>query len=128
MLGLAGGGEHLEAERLAQLHEGRPGTMAGIGDQRSLPGLGACQVDVGEIGDQQRRVMHAGLDRRKQVRIAGNGGARQHDNVTIHRVIVGTGGREAGDPVAYCDVIDAFADRRHHTGHLVADPRGQTGL
>ncbi|MNP33465.1 hypothetical protein D3C76_1267060 [compost metagenome] len=102
--------------------------MAGIGDQRGLPRLGPRQVDVGEISDQQRCVVHAGLDRGEHIRVAGNGRTRQHDDITIYRVIVGTGSREAGDTVAHRNVVDPFTDRSHHSGHFVADARRQACL
>ncbi|MNP17050.1 hypothetical protein D3C76_1094700 [compost metagenome] len=123
-----GGGEYFQPQGPAQLHEGRPGAMAGIGDQCCLPGLGPCQVDVGEVGDQQRGVVHAGLDRGEHIRVARDGCTGQYDDIAVHRVIVGTGGREAGDPITDGNVIDPFPDRSHHPGHFVTDPRWQTRL
>ncbi|MNC72255.1 hypothetical protein D3C75_1232850 [compost metagenome] len=69
--GVLGGGKDLQPQGLAHLHEGRARTMTGIGDQRSLPSLGPGQIDIGEIGHQQRRVMDAGLNRRQNLRITG---------------------------------------------------------
>jgi hypothetical protein len=62
------------------------------------------------------------------VSTSGNGAARQHDHIAIHRVIVGAGGREAGDPVAHRNVVHPFADRHDHTGHFMADARRQACL
>ncbi|MNC68688.1 hypothetical protein D3C75_1193170 [compost metagenome] len=43
-------------------------------------------------------------------------------------MLIGTGGREAGDPVAHRNVLDPFTDRSHHPGHFVADARRQACL
>ncbi|MNR13203.1 hypothetical protein D3C85_1295980 [compost metagenome] len=102
--------------------------MAGVGDQRRLPGLGPRQVDEGEIGDQQRRVVHAGLDRRKNLRVTGQGVARHDDDFTVDRVLIGTAGREAGDLVTDCKIVDTLAHGHDHARHLVSDTGRQACL
>ncbi|MNF81277.1 hypothetical protein D3C84_635410 [compost metagenome] len=128
LFGILGRGENLQAQRLAHLHEGRPRTVAGIGDQGCLPGLGPGQVDIGEIGHQQRRVMHAGFDRGEVFRVAGHGVARQHDDLAVHRVVVGAGSGKAGDLVTDLQVVDTLAYRADHARHFMTHAGWQACL
>ena len=93
--------------------------MAGVSDQGELPRFDPRQIGVGKVGDQQRRVMHAGFDRAEHIRITGQRGTRQHDRFAVDRVVVRTLGRKAGDLVTHCQIIDTVADSGDHTGHLV---------
>ncbi|MNL30347.1 hypothetical protein D3C87_1520770 [compost metagenome] len=117
-----GRGNHPHTHGFAQLDERRSGTVTGVGDQGKLPGLDPCQIGVGEIGDQQRRVMHTGFDRTEDIRVTGQRRARQHDLFAVDRIVVGAFGREAGDLVTDFQVIDTLAERRDHAGHFMAKP------
>ncbi|MNE24435.1 hypothetical protein D3C80_1177250 [compost metagenome] len=123
-----GRGDDLQAQGLAQLHERGAGTVAGVSDQRCLAGLGPRQVDVGEVSHQQRRVVHAGLDGRENIRIAGQCGAWQYDDLAIDGILVGAFGREAGHLVAHRQIFDALTHRQHDTRHLMAQPGRQLCL
>ena len=125
---LLGGSDDPNAQRLAQLHEGRPGTVAGIGHQCRLPGLGPGQVDIGEIGNQQGRVMNTGLDRAEDIGVARQGVSRQHNDFTVHRVRIGAAGRKAGDLVTNGEVIDTLTHGHDHARHLMPDAGRQANL
>ncbi len=113
-----GCGDHLHAQGLAQLHKGWAG----------LSRFDPCQLDIGEIGNQQRRVVNTGLNRRQHIRITGQGRARHEDQFAIHRVVVGALGRKTGDLVTDRQVLHSIAERRDHTGHLMTDTSRQAGM
>ncbi|MOA12811.1 hypothetical protein D3C78_1328320 [compost metagenome] len=119
LLGL-GRGDHSNTQGLAQLYERRSGAMTRVSHQSKLPGLDPCQIGIGEIGDQQRRVVHARFNRAKHIRITGDCRARQNDLLAVDRVVVRALGRKAGDLVTDLQVIDAITDSGDDTGHLLA--------
>ncbi|MCY1441514.1 hypothetical protein D9M71_578320 [compost metagenome] len=102
--------------------------MAGVGHQGELPGLDPCQVGISKIGDQQRRVMHAGFDRAQHVRVTGQRRARQDNQFSVDRIVVRALGRETGDLVTDRQVIHTLTDSRDDTGHFLAKARRQTGV
>jgi hypothetical protein len=102
--------------------------VTGVSDQGKLPGFDPRQIGVGEIGDQQRRVMDAGFDRAEHIRVTGQRRARQYDLLAVHRIVVRAFGRKTGDLVTDRQVIDTITDRRDHTGHFMAKARRQTSL
>ncbi|MNM82671.1 hypothetical protein D3C81_947060 [compost metagenome] len=114
-----GRGNHPYTQRLAQLHKRGAGAVAGVSNQGKLPGFDPCQIGVAEISDQQRRVMHAGLNRVEHIRVTGQRRARQHNQLAINRIVVRALSRETGDLVTYRQVIDTFAHRSDDTGHFL---------
>ncbi|MNP50055.1 hypothetical protein D3C76_1442900 [compost metagenome] len=102
--------------------------MTGVGNQGKLAGLDPCQIDIAKVGNQQRRVMHAGFDRAEYIRVSGQRRARQHNQLPVDRIIVWALGRETGNLVTDCQVIDTLTDSGDDTGHLLANTRRQTGV
>ncbi|MNP43446.1 hypothetical protein D3C76_1372640 [compost metagenome] len=102
--------------------------MTGVGDQGKLPGFDPRQINVAKIGNQQRRVMHAGFDRAEHVRVTRQRRARQHDQLAVDRIIVRALGRETGDLVTDRKVIDTLTDSGDDTGHFLANTGWQASV
>ena len=120
-----GRGNHPHTQGFAQLHKGWAGAVAGVSHQGKLPRLDPRQIHVGKVGNQQRRVVHARLDRAQHIRIPGQRRTGQDDLFAIHRVIIGALGRKTGHFIAYSQIIHAIAYGDHDTGHLMAKARRQ---
>lgn len=102
--------------------------MAGIRDQGELTGLDPRQIDIGKVGNQQRRVMHAGLYRAQDIRVTGQGRTGQDNQFAIHWIVIRAFGRKTGNLVANGQVFNALAHCHHHTGHFMAKARRQARM
>ncbi|MCY1394540.1 hypothetical protein D9M71_94630 [compost metagenome] len=113
-------GDDLGTQRLRQLDGLRRQALPGFGDQDILAWLHTAQVDQGEIGHQQSRVVHAGLLRRQDVGVGDQTVVRHQHQVAPGRMPARRAGREAGNGSADSEVVNALANGFHDAGHLRA--------
>ncbi|MCY1463149.1 hypothetical protein D9M71_810040 [compost metagenome] len=95
--------------------------MPGLGDQDVLARFQTAQVNQGEIGHQQRRVVDAGLDRRQGVGIGNQAVARHQHQVAPGRILARGPGRKAGHGGTGGEVVNALANGFHDAGQLGAE-------